>query len=771
MNILQNTASKIVSRIKTFIEEFGRVEILFFFIVMGLIYYTHSVNLFNYPAFMSDEGTYMSQAWAITNLNKLAPYTYWYDHSPLGWMVIAFFSQILGGYNRFGDAISTGRVIMLFMHLVSSTMIILTTKKMTNNIWAGYAAALAFSSLPLMNLFQRRIFLDNILVFFFSFSLYFIADKKINMLKVMLSGLFLGFAILSKESGIFLVPGVFYLVITNLDKKQKVLGAITWLGFFISTTSLYIILAIFKTELVPSSDKVSLIGTLQYMSTRGTGIPFWSYGSDLRLNIEGWKSIDSTSFYFLISVLLIGVIWAMFKLKNKYWVTTLILIFGYLAFLLRGKIVLDFYLIPLGYQISLLFGLIFNETSKITRNLNLKINYKNLINQTLVLILIGSSIFLQFKVNSIAFYIDEEYPSREMVKWIRNNLNRDAKILIDCNMYADFHFPEDKSLIFENADWYWKSNYDREVKDWKYQNNPYNIDYLIGIGNFVESLNNDVLPFSKTAVNSSKLIKRFANSHADSLLFQVVKDKPKVLNNTWEEYKKKYFVNSSIRNNPSYLTSSDQKYGLLQSIINNDRPTFDTIWNFTKNNFQKRNGDKLLASKIQNIDGATSILDSNSSSDAEQDIALSLILANNKWNEKQYLSDAKEIISDLYKLRLTNLNGPKTILQSDSNINKGYDLINMGYLSPAHYRIFNSVNPENNWNQVANDSYIILNDVMKGKTLIPNWVKYNYNSKQYEDATDLRGPTSNLFNAEAAQIYWRLNLDKVITKTQSLRNS
>ena len=39
--------------------------------------------------FFDDEGTYASQAWSVTHLRALAPYTYWYDHPPLGWLVLS----------------------------------------------------------------------------------------------------------------------------------------------------------------------------------------------------------------------------------------------------------------------------------------------------------------------------------------------------------------------------------------------------------------------------------------------------------------------------------------------------------------------------------------------------------------------------------------------------------------------------------------------------------------------------------------------------------
>ncbi len=41
------------------------------------------------PIPADDEGTYLSEAWALLTLGHLSHYTYWYDHPPLGWIVLA----------------------------------------------------------------------------------------------------------------------------------------------------------------------------------------------------------------------------------------------------------------------------------------------------------------------------------------------------------------------------------------------------------------------------------------------------------------------------------------------------------------------------------------------------------------------------------------------------------------------------------------------------------------------------------------------------------
>src|SRR5690242_10105980 len=85
-------------------------------LAIGLV--THGWNMFRYPLYLTDEGIYMEQAWSVLHMGKLSPYTYFYDHAPMGWLTIAGWVAILpGGFSAFGNAINTGRVLMLIVHL------------------------------------------------------------------------------------------------------------------------------------------------------------------------------------------------------------------------------------------------------------------------------------------------------------------------------------------------------------------------------------------------------------------------------------------------------------------------------------------------------------------------------------------------------------------------------------------------------------------------------------------------------------------------------
>src|SRR2546428_13227949 len=85
---------------------------------------THGYNLFNYLMFISDEGIYIQQAWSVLREARLSPYTYFYDHAPAGWLVIASWVAVLPSQiETFGNATGTWRVLLFLVHVVSTFLL------------------------------------------------------------------------------------------------------------------------------------------------------------------------------------------------------------------------------------------------------------------------------------------------------------------------------------------------------------------------------------------------------------------------------------------------------------------------------------------------------------------------------------------------------------------------------------------------------------------------------------------------------------------------
>ena len=168
----------------------------------------HGYNMFHFPYYENDEGTYISQAWSLLTQGKLAPYTYFYDHAPVGWFLIALWAKLTGGFFTFGFSINSGRVLMLVLHLLSTALLFGVAKKLFKSNLTATLASLIFTLSPLGIYFQRRVLLDNIMVFWLLLALLLILGNRRKLRHFIGSAIAFGIAILTKETAIFFYPAL-----------------------------------------------------------------------------------------------------------------------------------------------------------------------------------------------------------------------------------------------------------------------------------------------------------------------------------------------------------------------------------------------------------------------------------------------------------------------------------------------------------------------------------------------------------------------------------
>src|SRR5216684_1499506 len=101
-------------------------------LLLVVTFISHAYHMFFYPLYLGDEGIYMEQAWAVLQGKSLTPYTYFYDHAPAGWILIATWLRLLPhGVNQWGMAVNSGRVLMLLLAAASTTMLYRLARRLT----------------------------------------------------------------------------------------------------------------------------------------------------------------------------------------------------------------------------------------------------------------------------------------------------------------------------------------------------------------------------------------------------------------------------------------------------------------------------------------------------------------------------------------------------------------------------------------------------------------------------------------------------------------
>ena len=169
-------------------------------------------------------------------------------------------------------------------------------------------------------------------------------------------------------------------------------------------------------------------------------------------------------------------------------------------------------------------------------------------------------------------------------------------------------------------------------------------------------------------------------------------------------------------------TSEGQSYMLLRSLVISDKKTFDLIYKWAKNNIQRE--DKLFAWLWgKNDNGEYKIIDENSATDADVDIAFALILAYEKWGESYYLEEATPIIRSIWDKETKRIDNHLVLMPGVNQTKSEKIEVNPSYFSPYAFRYFQKYDELHDWSCLIDSSYYyIMASSEKTETkLPPNW--------------------------------------------------
>ncbi len=165
-------------------------------------------------------------------------------------------------------------------------------------------------------------------------------------------------------------------------------------------------------------------------------------------------------------------------------------------------------------------------------------------------------------------------------------------------------------------------------------------------------------------------------------------------------------------------------YGMLLAVYANDQSTFDNLWKYEQL-FPDNHG---LMNWYISPDGNT-VLGTGAATDADEDMAFALIMADKRWGGQgtlstTYLGAAKTLIGLIwqYEVDASRNHVLTSGDQSDGSV------INISYFAPAYYRAFGRVaNTASNWKLVIDTCYTVISatlNAQNGNTqngLVPAW--------------------------------------------------
>ncbi len=141
-------------------------------------------------------------------------------------------------------------------------------------------------------------------------------------------------------------------------------------------------------------------------------------------------------------------------------------------------------------------------------------------------------------------------------------------------------------------------------------------------------------------------------------------------------------------------------YGLVIAVYMNDEKLFDSIWNYEQKHLD---GNHLMNWYIDQS-GAND--GTGAATDADEDMAWALLMANRQWGGSGTLSNTylNFAVSQINNIYATELNG------GVPDGGDGFTPINPSYFDPGYYREFASATNNSGWLAVAASCYTVLND-------------------------------------------------------------
>ncbi len=260
--------------------------------LVAVVAVVHGINMGHSPAFFDDEGTYVSQAWAVTHLGELAPYTYWYDHPPLGWLAIAVWSELTRPFVGGGVSIADARELMLVLALVDAVLLFVIARRLEmRRGFAALAVGLCLLS-PLAVHYQRMVLLDNLGVTWLlaTFMLALSPTRRLGAYAG--AGVCLAAAVLSKETLVLVLPAVLLLVWQRSDGPNRGFSVGMFMAAFTLVSSFYPLFATLRGELLPGAHHTSLFAGIQFQLTRPGGGGLTNSHSGTRQLLSTWLHAD-----------------------------------------------------------------------------------------------------------------------------------------------------------------------------------------------------------------------------------------------------------------------------------------------------------------------------------------------------------------------------------------------------------------------------------------------------------------------------------------------
>ncbi len=246
-----------------------------------------------------------------------------------------------------------------------------------------------------------------------------------------------------------------------------------------------------------------------------------------------------------------------------------------------------------------------------------------------------------------------------------------------------------------------------------------------------------------------------------------------LLRRSWEGYRARFVTADGRVVRPEHggdSVSEGQAYTLLRAAWMDDQATFDRVWLWTRAHLTRtgREGASLLAWHWSPESGGH-VVDWNVATDADADVALALLIAEDRWHAPSaaglpgYGGSARAMLSDLADHAVAADESLVPFLLpgvwADQRAEGRGLVLNPSYLAPASYRLFYRATGDERWSRLASSAYDVLEAVCAAagsSGAVPDWVRW-----WSADRWSPEGADGGRSSWDAVRVPWRVATDLV----------
>jgi cellulose synthase/poly-beta-1,6-N-acetylglucosamine synthase-like glycosyltransferase len=433
----------------------GWLEGLGVVLILGALLAFQALTMFHAP-YTAEEGTLMANAQAILQ-GKITPYAYDYSQPPLSWIQIASWVKLTGGIASFGNAVNSGRVLMLILAGVSSLLLYLVTSRLSGSRSAALLAMVLYTLSPLSLLYRDQVLPYNIGTFWLLVSLWLVTTSKSRLGTFALAAAALGIAILS--DGLFLVflPVMVYAVSLYATSFQRKFSQVAFVYITLAISSVYILVALLRSELLPSGDALahpSLIGTV-LLTLKSGFLPYGGLLADPTRLISAfflktqtpladqqssaiWQTWLQADLLFIAAGTAAMLLNILGGTVNRFRLLAALLGVTLWVVLIVNTVWYPYSIVPLLPFLALNIALAVNTPLRwLTRHLGF-----DLARVFLLFVLVGMLVPSDIQYAQPLLAPNGSQPQQQAMTWVRDYVPRSAVIITNSYMYADLLDPQ-----------------------------------------------------------------------------------------------------------------------------------------------------------------------------------------------------------------------------------------------------------------------------------------------------------------------------------------